>query len=98
MLHSTNNHRDRWLREQGGGESLDCEGFVLVIGKHMFLIIVFWYAVLSLSHSCIPSLPLPHQHIFIPEKESYTKEDFLNVYFDERGKECWLKTWKKISD
>jgi len=65
---------------------VDCEGFVLVIGKHMFLIIVFWYAVLSLSHSCILSLPLPHKHIFIMQKESYTKEDFLNVYFDMLAK------------
>lgn len=69
MLHSTPN-KESGLREQGGGESLDCEGFVLIIGKHMFLIIVLWYAVLSLSHSCILYLSLSPSQTYILQKES----------------------------
>jgi len=50
----------------------------------MFLIIV--YAVLSLSHSCILSLFLPPSDTYTAERKLPSKEDFLNVYFDECGK------------
>jgi len=52
----------------------------------MFLIIVFWYAVLSLSDSCILSLFLPTSDTYTAERKLPGKEDFLNVYFDECGK------------
>lgn len=74
-----NKHRDCGLSKQGGGESLDCGGFVLVIGKHMFLISVFWYAVRPaadsfLSHIAAFFLSPAHPHICSNITSCYRKK------------------------
>lgn len=79
----------------------------MVIGKHMFLIIVLWYAVRPaadgfLSHIAAfflsPSLAYAQTYLHTAERKLDRKDDFQSLYLDECGKASWPETWKKVSD